>query len=467
MTPQQLDDAMKQLVASDNPDDIATLAYIWGYPLVSAIRTADFTTSPNIPPGPGRGPENTFNHFKTFPDPNFTDFTVPNVDTLYSTAYVDLSNGPLVVTVPPLADRYYSIQFADAYTNNYHYIGSRLNETTGGNYLLTGPGWEGTVPSGLKQIQSPTNASFVAVRILVNNPQDVPTVNAIQDKFILTPLSAFESGETVTNSNSSTLATGSNSTTVPVSPKPEFMPVTGIKIYDEIGRYMANNPPPQNDSAVVAKFKTIGIGPGLTPSTQANETIRQALENGIVEGEKLMDSRIKAVELNINGWSILGMQVNGSEITNNLGKYGTDYLSRAAQTKDGIFPHSAEEALYPSTFVDSANQTLSGANKYVLHFDEPPPVREFWSLTIYNNESYLVDNPIDRYAIGDRTPGLVYNEDGSLDIYVQHDNPGPDKEPNWLPAPSGDFKLNMRLYASEEPILNGEYQYATIEKVTG
>ena len=466
VTQQQLDDRMKEIVASDNPDDIATLAYIWGYPLVSVIRSSDFTTSPNLPPGPGRGPVNTFNHFKVFPDPNFTDFTRPNVDTLYSTAYVNLKNGPLEITVPPLADRFYSIQFADAYTLNYRTVGSRLNETTGGNYLLTGPEWKGTIPSGMKQIQSPTDASFVAIRILVKNAQDVSTVNAIQDKFIMTPLSAFENGESATNSTVSTLATGSNST-APVSPKPEFIPTTGIKIYDEIGKGMADNPPPKNESAIVAKFKTIGIGPGLTPSTQANETIRHALEKGIVEGEKLIDARIPQVGLLVNGWGILGMKVNGSEINSYLGIYGSDYLSRAAQTKDGIFPQAAEEVIYPNTFVDSTNQTLNGANKYELHFDEPPPVSLFWSLTIYNDKSYLVDNPIDRYSIGDRTPGLVYNKDGSLDIYIQHDSPGPDKESNWLPAPTGDFDLSMRLYGPDDSILSGKYQYATIQKVTG
>ncbi len=219
MTVQQLDGIMKQLLASDKPDDIATLSYIWGFPLVNVERSIDFTTSPNIPEGPGRGPENTFNHFRVFPDSNFTDIVRPNVDTLYSTAYLDLKNGPLVITVPAIPDRYYSLQFIDAYSNNYHYIGSRLNDTTGGTYLLAGPGWNGTAPSGLKQIQSPTDSSVIGLRILVKDPQDVSTVHTIQDGFILSPLSAFESEQSITNSTSglSTPATNS-SKTVPVAP---------------------------------------------------------------------------------------------------------------------------------------------------------------------------------------------------------------------------------------------------------
>jgi hypothetical protein len=228
------------------------------------------------------------------------------------------------------------------------------------------------------------------------------------------------------------------------------------------------NPHSQNDSAVVAKFEAIGTGPGKTPSTQTNETIRKALENGIVEGEKLIDARIPVLGADVNGWDISGMVVNGSNITNDIGNFGTDYLLRAAVAKYGLFANSPEEALYPSALTDSQGQNLTGANKYVIHFDkgQTPPVNAFWSLTLYNNASYLADNPIDRYSIGDRTPGLKYNEDGSLDIYIQHDNPGPGKESNWLPAPAGDFSLNLRLYNPQESVLNGEYQYPPLERVT-
>jgi hypothetical protein len=470
MSIQQLDDIMKQLASSDKPEDIATLAYIWGFPLVNVIRTADFTTSPNVPAGPGRGPENTFNHLRVFPDSNFTDVVRTNVDTLYSIAYLDLENGPLILQIPPIADRYYSLQFIDAYSNNYLYIGSRLNDTNGGTYLISGPDWQGVVPSGMKGINAPTNEGAITIRILVNGPDDVNTVHSIQDKFLLSPLSAIESGESITNSTSGLSGAGSNdSKDVPVAPDPALIPTTGIKIYDEISRDMAKNSPSQNDSAVLAQFETIGIGPGMIPSTQTNETIRQALEHGITEGEKIINARLRVLGADVNGWDILGMVVNGSNITNDVGNFDTDYLLRAAVAKYGLFANSPVEAVYPGTYTDSQGQNLTGANKYVIHFDkgQTPPVNAFWSLTMYNNASYLVDNPINRYAIGDRSPGLKYNEDGSLDIYIQHDNPGPDKESNWLPAPEGEFNLNLRLYAPQDPILNGEYQYPPLQRVTG
>lgn len=361
-----------------------------GFPLVSVIRTSNYTTSPNIPPGPGRGPLNTLNDFRTFPNASFTDIVRINVDTLYSTAYLDLENGPLVLQIPPIADRYYTVQFTDAYTNNYHYIGSRTNDTTGGTYLITEPGWQGEVPSGMKQIQTPTNQSVTGVRILVKGPQDVTAVNSIQDQFLLSPFTVRESGESITNSTLSPLGASSNdSKDVPVAPNPTLIPATGIKIYDEISRDMAENPPSQNDSAVVAKFETIGIGPGMTPSTQTNETIQQALENGIVKGEKLINARLEVIGEDVNGWNVMGMVINGSNVTNDVGNFGTDYLMRAAVVKYGIFANTPVEAFYPGAFTDSQGQKLTGTNKYVIHFDkgQTPPVNAFWSITMYNNAS--------------------------------------------------------------------------------
>ena len=178
-----------------------------------------------------------------------------------------------------------------------------------------------------------------------------------------------------------------------------------------------------------------------------NGTIQEALETGISEGENLI-------------------VVNGSNTSIEMGNYGTDYLMRAAVAKYGLFGNSPEEAVYTGTFVDSQGQNLTGTNSYVMHFDkgQTPPVNALWSLTMYDNASRLVDNPIDRYSISDRTPGIKFNEDGSLDIYIQHDNPGPDKESNWLPAPEGEFSMNLRLYVPQESVLNGEYQYPPVQK---
>jgi hypothetical protein len=451
---EQLNKTMAELESSNNPQDIATLAYIWGYPLVSVVRLVDYSSSPNVPAAPGRGPINTFSSFPSFPTSNFTDIVSINVDTLYSFGLLNLKKEPVVLQVPPISGRYYTLQFIDAYSNNFLYIGSRLNDTTGGTYLITGPNWKGDVPPSMKEIKSPTNTVDIGGRIFVNGTADVPNVNAIQAKLMLTPLSAF--GRNTTSPQPVTSETNA-SKQVPIGPQPSLIPTTGIKIFDEISKDMADNPSPVADSEVLAKFATIGIGPGLIPSDTKNDTIRAALENGIAEGEKIIDTQVQN----------LGMKVNGWLVNLDAGNYGTNYLLRAAVAKFGLGANSPEEAVYPSTFTDNQGQKLTGTNNYLIHFDkgQTPPVNAFWSITLYNNKSYLAENPINRYSISQHTEGLKYNPDGSLDIYIQHASPGADKESNWLPSPSGEFNLVLREYNPQDAILKGEYQITPVQLI--
>jgi hypothetical protein len=452
MSSGQLNEEMKKLATSDNPVDIATLAYIWGYPLVIKVRTYDYAMSPNIPPGPLRGPVNTIAHARDLLDASYTDVVRPNQDTLYSVSYLDLMNKSLILQVPPMSDRYYVLQFTDAYTNSFKYIGTRTNVTSGGTYFITGPNWTGTVPSGMLQIKSPTNLAVLIARILVNGPTDVPNVRALQDKLSLSPISATEGSPIPVNTSVS------KSEEIPVSSQPAFMPTTGAKIFDELSNDMIDNPPFQDDAGAVAKFEMIGIGPGLTPSTTKNETILKALEQGIIVGEKMIDEKIAHLGSVVNGWSF----------NLDTGNYGSDYLLRAAVAKTALGANAPEEALYPLTFVDNSGNNLTGSEKYVIHFDKDkiPPVEAFWSITMYNSKYGFVDNPINRYAIGDRTPGFKFNSDGSFDIYVQKDNPGKEKESNWLPATPDNFSLLLRLYIPKEIVLKGEYQYPQVQRVS-
>jgi len=301
------------------------------------------------------------------------------------------------------------------------------------------------------QIKSPTNLAALIVRILVNGPADVPNVNALQDRLSLSPVSAPEASPIPVN-------TSVKSNEIPVSTQPAFMPKTGAKIFDELGNDMIDNPPFKDDAGVVAKFKMIGIGQGLTPSATKNETILKALEQGIIEGEKMIHKKIANLGSVVNGWSF----------NLDTGNYGSDYLLRSAVAKTALGANSPEEALYPLTFVDNSGSNLTGSEKYVIHFDKDkiPPVDAFWSITIYNSKYGFVDNPINRYAISDRTPGFKFNSDGSFDIYVQENNPGKEKESNWLPAPPDNFSLLLRLYIPKEIILKGEYQYPPVQRVS-
>jgi hypothetical protein len=456
----ELDIKMAQLTTSNKSQDIATLAYIWGFPLVTMKRQFNFVTSSNVPPGPGRGPANTISCVREFPNASFTDIVSPNSDTLYCLTQFDLKKEPLVLVVPPISDRYYTFQFLDAYTNDFAYLGTRTSGSTGGTYLVAGPEWNGQVPQGMTMIWSPTNLAWIVNRILVKGPADLPNVHTIQDKISVKPLSVFQGKATPVQPAGATAANAS-SKQVPIGPQPALIATTGIKIYDEIGKAMIGNPLNPADPGLVTKLASIGIGPGKEPSKDANDTIKAALQTGITESQKMIDAKVANVGTKNNGWLVFAQ----------AGDYGTDYLFRAAITQAGLGANIAQEALYPATFTDIEGKPLTGANNYTIHFNpgQTPPVKAFWSITMYNNKSLFVDNPINRYSIGQYTQGLKNNTDGSLDIYIQNANPGKDKESNWLPAPatavSDTFNLILRIYLPQPQVLNGTWSYPPLQRM--
>jgi len=454
-TIEDLNIKMAQLSSSNTPDGIATLAYIWGFPLISMERQFNFVTSPNVPPGAGRGPANSVSCFDALTNSSFTDVVNVNTDTLYCFAQLDLRNEPVVLVVPPITDRYYSFLFLDAYTNNYAYVGQRASGVTGGTYLLAGPDWNGQVPEGMTKIWTPTNLAWLINRILVKGPADVPNVNAIQDKIIVKPLSAFQGNTTKSSEPVATQANASKE--VPIGPQPSLIAPTGIKIFDEIGAAMIGNPLNPPDPVLVTKLASIGIGPGKVPSTEANVTIKTALQAGITEGQKMIDARVTNLGPVVNGWLTAPQ----------AGVYGTDYLFRAAVAQFGIGVNIAQEAYLPATFTDSQGTPLSGNSSYLIHFEpgQTPPVDAFWSITMYDDKVLLVDNPINRYSIGTYTEGLRNNTDGSLDIYIQNASPGADKESNWLPSAKGAFSLTLRMYLPQPQVLNGTWQLPLVQNV--
>jgi hypothetical protein len=446
-----MDVKMAQLSTSNDPADIATLAYIWGFPLITMERQFNFVTSPNVPPGVGRGPANMKSCATDLVNANFTDVVSPNSDTLYCQVQFDLTNEPVVIVVPPIEDRYYSFEFLDAYTNDFIYLGTRATGSTGGTYLLAGPDWKGQVPEGMIKIWSPTNLAWLITRTLVKGPTDVPNVVAIQDQYDVKPLSVFQ-GKPATQP---TTNRANASQAIPIGPQPTLIAPTGIKIYDEIGQAMIGNPLNPPDPTLVDKLSSIGIGPGMTPSTQANDTTKTAFQTGISEGQKLIDTQVANFGAPVNGWLV----------NTDAGVYGSDYLLRAGVTQYGLGANVPQEALYPVTFTDSHGQPLNGTNNYTLHFDpgQTPPVDAFWSVTMYNNKSLFVDNPLNRYSLNSYSE-LKNNTDGSLDLYLQNQSPGPDKESNWLPAPADSFNLILRTYLPQPQVLNGTWIPPAVER---
>ena len=413
-------------------DSLEKKAYIWGYPIVVMERSRDLFTKE------GGTPINTFKRFDNLVTPEFTEVVTPNVDTLYSIAWLDLDK-PLILSVPDTADRYYVIQFLDAYTNAFKNIGKRTTGTKAGTYLIVPPGWDGEVPENMTVIQAPTTMLWLITRVLVKDEADVPQARKILNAITLKPLDG---------------STEKRFSSVPAG-APQDIAKAGIGFFDELSAALSRNTIFESEQALIESFKAIGVGPGMTPSKDiTDEKQRKNLTQAIVDAEKDMDKKI----------ANFGETYNTSWVVNfDLGRYGTDYLLRAAIGKQGFGANIPEESVYSLAYVDVDGNPLSGANNYVIHFSEMPPVDAFWSLTMYDGTTkLLVPNESKRYSISDRSE-VKYNDDGSLDISVQHDKP--EDATNWLPAPKGGFYLALRMYMPTKAILDGTYEYPVIKKV--
>jgi hypothetical protein len=421
------------LAAAGRLLDLALQAYVWGYPLVVMRRTRHLLTSAGHPFG---APVNSFMHVDRLMTPASRAVPKPNNDTVYSSAWLDLRGGPLVLGVPDMADRYYSLQFMDAYTNTWAYVGRRTTGTNAGRFVVTGPGWAGD-PPGLPVLASPTDTVWLVGRTLVHGPGDLPAVRDLIRRYTLTPLEP--AGEVA-----------ARHAEVPQSP--HGLGSAGIGFFDELCAAIADDPPPAGDRPVLERFAELGIGPARIPSAEVTDPfVRHLLDSAGAAGDVLLSlppSPHDGVTPETGGWSYnLG-----------TGSYGQRYLLRAQVALQGLAAVHPQEALYVSARHDDQGRPLHGERRYVLRFPagELPPADAFWSLTAYGEDHFLIPNPLARYSLGDRTPGLVYESDGSLQVFIGRDEP-PHGAANWLPAGPGPFELTLRCYQPRPELLDGRY----------
>lgn len=418
---------------------IAVEAYLWGYPLVLMERTKKLLTNESQR---GSAPLNTLRHRARLATPRDREVVKPNNDTLYSIAWLDLSRGPQILGVPEAGERYYSFQFMDAYTNTWAYVGSRATGTEAGRYVIAGPQWQGELPD-LPVLTSPTNTVWLLGRTIIDGEDDLEAASDLMSQYRLDPLDGHD-----------TAARWSDGPVL----SPHDIGAGGIAFFDELGAALELSPPPPEDAALLETFASLGIGPGRTPSYDTQDSvIRLALDQAVTFGDRLLESRRSKPKRDGRG--------SGWSYALDLGDYGQNHLLRAVVARHGLGALTAKEAVYASTRVDVAGHPLTGKDTYRLHFpaDRLPPVDAFWSLTAYDEENFLIENPIDRFALGDRTPGLTHAGDGSLDILIQHQEP-PTGPSNWLPVPSGPFELTLRFYQPQAAMLEGHYTLPPIER---
>ncbi|MGF1569706.1 MAG: DUF1254 domain-containing protein [Nodosilinea sp.] len=422
---------------------LAKDAYLYAYPIVmmdvtrrQATNVAD-ATSVNM-----RAPVNQFAHVRTYPAANDKDVVRFNFDTLYSFAWLDLSEEPMVLSAPDTQGRYYLLPMLDMWTDVFAVVGTRTTGTQAGTYVITPPGWQGTLPEGVTQIVAPTPVVWILGRTQTNGPADYASVHQIQDGYQLTPLSQWGKGYTLLE-NVQTDPAVDNQT----PPQVQVNQLDGVTMLTRLADLMLKHPPHANDYPMLFRLRALGLKPGRPfdaskLDTGSIATINQAAKDALDS----MPVAMRKAGAFINGWNI------GTE---NMGTYGTSYLRRAFVALAGLGCNLPEDAVYPTAFVDGEGQPLHGENQYVLHFESgrTPPANAFWSLTMYDHDGFQVPNPIDRFAIGSHDD-LTFNADGSLDIYVQAESPGPDRESNWLPAPKGPFEPNLRLYSPRPEVLD-------------
>ena len=433
---------------------IGTEAYIYGYPLVTMEYTRRVLTNVEQPEGK-RAPMGQILRSRVYPTPADKQVTAPNADTLNIITWLDVGKEPWILSLPDAQDRYYFMPMLDGWTDVFQDPGKRTTGTGSQKFAITGPGWSGTLPDGVTEYKSPTSLVWILGRIYcTGTPEDYDAVHKMQDDISVVPLSSY--GQPYTP------PPGTVDTNIDMkTPVRNQVNVLSAEDYFKLlARLMKDNPPAKADAPMLEKLAKIGIVPGRKfDINRFGPDVAKALQ-GVPKPafEKIMAHYKNAGTLT-NGWLF----------TTRAGVYGTDYLQRATITAVGLGCNRPQDAVFLTSLADADGKPYMGTNQYVLHFaaGQMPPAEAFWSLTMYNGAFFFAANPLNRYTLSSRNQ-FITNPDGSVDLYLQHDSPGADKESNWLPAPKGKFILMFRLYwPGETPpsIIDGTWTIPPVKLV--
>lgn len=378
---------------------------------------------------------NAFIHDRKLAGPDFAGWKVPNSDTLYSTAWLDLTRGPLEVDIPPTGLKYYTLNFFDIYGNPSN-LGTRTIGSGGGRFLLVPPRWSGALPAGVTKVEQDTPQIWVLMRVFAQTPQDVEVAHGYQDSVKLVPRPD--------------LAAQGKVTATP--PPPGSSAADFMRVLDYV---LHTNGHLAGEDALVAWFASIdGLGSGCFDPARLDPEALAAIDAGYAQAMQAVDrARSQLGQPTGTGWNRVAK-----------GNYGYNYLRRAINNLAGLGANVPEENASFNTFVDTTGAPLDGAKgRYRLRLTQPPPVNAFWSVTLYDAKTFaLYPNPIKRYLVSDRTPGLKVAADGSINIAIQH---APAKSSNWLPAPGGPFFLVIRQYLPKPEALNGDWLPPGVERL--
>jgi hypothetical protein len=443
---------------------IGVQAYLYFYsPITMDITRKQLT---NVEAGKGLGgPVNTFVNIPAYPTADMRVVVRPNFDTLYSSAWLDLTREPVIVSVPDTGGRYYLLPMLDMWTDVFASPGWRTTGTHVGNFLIVPPGWrpdlrdrwleEFKLPPDTQRIDAPTPYVWIIGRTKTDGPQDYDAVHKIQAGYKITPLSQWgKAPEPVEVKIDPTID-------MKTPPKIQVDTMPGDKYFAYAAELLKLHPPHITDQPIIAQMKRyLGIEVGKSfDIDKVGPAVKKALERVPRGAQELMRWKVPTLARIVNGWSMN---------TDTMGVYGNYYLKRAIVTQLGLGANLPEDAIYPMNLGDESGKPLDGANNYTIHFDKDstPPVDAFWSITLYDREGFQVANSLYRFAVSNWMP-FTYNPDGSLDLYFQNESPGSEKEANWLPAPKGPFNLCLRLYGPKSEALTGKWNPPPVVRSEG
>ena len=451
-------------ITEQDAQAIAVDAYVYFYPLMSMDLTRKQFTNVEQGKESFKGPMNTFVNVPEYPPANFKGVVRSNFDTLYSASWLDMTKEPVVISVPDTDGRYYLLPMLDMWTDVFASPGWRTTGTKAGTFLVTPPGWrpdlrdkfaeEFKLPKDTQRINAPTPYVWVIGRTKTDGPHDYDAVHKIQAGYKVTLLSEF--GKTPKPVEIKI----DPSVDMKTPPKVQVDTMTAGVYFAQAAELLKLHPPHITDEPIIAQMKKIGIEAGKSFDIgKLDPVVQRALEAAPQTAQKLMTWKVPTLARVANGWSMN---------TDTMGVYGNYYLKRAIVAQLGLGANVPEDAIYPLNLGDESGKPLDGANKYTITFEKgaAPPVNAFWSITLYDSEGFQVGNVLNRFAVSSWMP-FKYNADGSLDLYFQNENPGKDKEANWLPAPKGPFNLTMRLYSPKSEALTGKWNPAPVVRTVG
>ena len=431
------------MISEQDAYAIGVTAYTYFYFLVTMDVTRKQLTNVAKPEGI-HGPMNTFANIAEFPPADMKAVVRPNFDTLYSSAWLDLTQEPMIVSAPDTKGRYYLLPMLDMWTDVFASPGWRTTGTQAGDYAVVPPGWNGSLPAGVVRIDAPTPYVWIIGRTKTDGPADYAAVNKIQAEFKITPISQW--GKAVTP----VVGTVDPGVDMKTSPKVTVDTMPAGKFFAYAAEILKSQPPHITDEPILAQMKRIGIERGQKLRHRQGRSGDQGRTGGRAQGCREVDGMEGRQPCPRREWLVDEHRHDGRL---------WQLLSEARDLAQlGLGANLPEDAIYPLNLGDESGKTLDGANAYVLHFDKgaTPPVSAFWSVTLYDSDGFQVANSLNRFAVSSWMP-FKYDPDGSLDLYFQNASPGADKEANWLPAPKGPFNLTMRLYAPQSDALTGKW----------